>query len=65
MIRSRINNALQVGDGCGLALIGGPCVIESEEFTLRMADGIREVCDRLGVPADLQVVFRQGQPDLH
>ena len=33
-----------------LTLIGGPCVIESEAFTLRMAAGIREVCDRLGIP---------------
>ena len=50
MIRSQITDTLQVGDGCPLALIGGPCVIESEAFTLKMAAGIREVCDRLGIP---------------
>lgn len=50
MIRSQITGTLHVGDDCPLALIGGPCVIESEAFTLRMADGIREVCERLGIP---------------
>ena len=50
MIRSQITDTLHVGDDCPLALIGGPCVIESEDFTLRMAEGIREVGERLGIP---------------
>ncbi|MGL4617450.1 MAG: 3-deoxy-8-phosphooctulonate synthase, partial [Chroococcidiopsis sp.] len=32
-----------------LTLIGGPCVIESGDFTLKMAEEIAKVCDRLGV----------------
>jgi 2-dehydro-3-deoxyphosphooctonate aldolase (KDO 8-P synthase) len=32
-----------------LTLIGGPCVIESEDFTLKMAEEIYKVCDRLGI----------------
>lgn len=49
MIRTQITNNLAVGDGCPLTLLGGPCVIESEDFTLKMAEGIKQVCDRLGV----------------
>jgi 2-dehydro-3-deoxyphosphooctonate aldolase (KDO 8-P synthase) len=50
MIRTHITDALSIGDGCPLTLIGGPCVIESEDFTLKMAEEIRKVCDRLHVP---------------
>ena len=39
-----------IGEGCPLALIGGPCVIESEAFTVKKAEGIRQVCDRLHIP---------------
>lgn len=41
---------LRVGPGEPLVLIGGPCVIESEAFTLEMANKIREITDALGVP---------------
>jgi 2-dehydro-3-deoxyphosphooctonate aldolase (KDO 8-P synthase) len=50
MTRTQITETLSIGDGCPLTLIAGPCVIESEEFTLRMAAEIRKVCDRLNVP---------------
>lgn len=49
MIQTQITNTLSIGDGCPLALIGGPCVIESEDFTLKMAEQIAQVCDRLGI----------------
>lgn len=49
MIQTQITNTLAIGDGCPLALIGGPCVIESEDFTLRMAEQISKVCYRLGI----------------
>jgi 2-dehydro-3-deoxyphosphooctonate aldolase (KDO 8-P synthase) len=49
MIRTQITDNLAIGDGCPLTLIGGPCVIESEDFTLKMAEQIRKVCDRLGI----------------
>lgn len=49
MVRTQITDSLAVGDRCPLTLFGGPCVIESEEFTLKMAAEIRKVCDRLGV----------------
>ncbi len=41
--------AVEVG-GEKLFLIGGPCVIESEEHARRMARAIREITGRLGVP---------------
>ncbi|AFY68389.1 2-dehydro-3-deoxyphosphooctonate aldolase [Thalassoporum mexicanum PCC 7367] len=49
-IQTQITDTLLIGDGCPLALISGPCVIESADFTLKMADEINKVCDRLGVP---------------
>lgn len=50
MITAQITDTLSIGDGSPLVLIGGPCVIESEEFTLKMAAEIRTVCDRLNIP---------------
>ena len=50
MVQVNITDKLVVGDGQPLMLIGGPCVIESEDFTLKMAEAILRVCDRLGVP---------------
>lgn len=49
MVRTQITDQLAVGDQCPLTLFGGPCVIESEEFSLKMATEIKQVCDRLGV----------------
>ena len=42
--------AIVVGDGSPLALIGGPCVIESQEHTLRMAEAVKGICDGLHLP---------------
>ncbi len=50
MTQAQITDTIQIGDRCPLALIGGPCVIESEDFTLKMADEIKQVCDRLSIP---------------
>lgn len=41
---------VEIGGGAPLALLGGPCAIESEEFTLEMAYGIRDICARLQMP---------------
>ena len=32
-----------------LVLLGGPCAIESEDITLRIAEGVAEICSRVGV----------------
>jgi 2-dehydro-3-deoxyphosphooctonate aldolase (KDO 8-P synthase) len=49
MIQTQVTETLTIGTGCPLTLIGGPCVIEGEDFTLKMAEGIAQVCDRLGI----------------
>ncbi len=49
MTRTQITDTLWIGDRCPLTLIGGPCVIESEDFTLKMAQEIHKVCDRLKI----------------
>ncbi len=41
---------IPIGQGHPLVLIAGPCVIESEEFTLRMARRLREAAAAAGVP---------------
>jgi 2-dehydro-3-deoxyphosphooctonate aldolase (KDO 8-P synthase) len=50
MIQTQITETLKAGDGSPLVLIAGPCVIESEDFTLKMAEQIRKITDRLGIP---------------
>src|SRR5438477_4379690 len=50
MVHTRITDILSIGEGCPLALIGGPCVIESEDFTLQMAEAIASICHRLAMP---------------
>lgn len=49
MVQAKITDSLTIGDGHPLTLIGGPCVIESADFALKMAAEIRQICDRLGV----------------
>ncbi len=48
--RVRITDGLEIGGGAPLALIAGPCVIESQEHALKMARAIRDITRRLGVP---------------
>ena len=49
MIQTKITDSLFIGDDCKLTLLGGPCVIESEDFTLKMAEEIYKVCERLNI----------------
>jgi len=42
-----------------LALIAGPCVIESEELTLRTAEAIRRIAEKLGVPFVFKSSYRK------
>jgi 2-dehydro-3-deoxyphosphooctonate aldolase (KDO 8-P synthase) len=41
---------VRVGAGERLALIAGPCVIEGEDFTLRVAERIQAACRGVGIP---------------
>lgn len=56
MTQARITNTLSVGDRQPLTLIGGPCVIETADFTLKMAEEISKICDRL----DISFIFKSS-----
>jgi 2-dehydro-3-deoxyphosphooctonate aldolase (KDO 8-P synthase) len=43
-------NKVSIGARLPLAFIGGPCAIESRDHAFMMADQIKKICDRLGVP---------------
>jgi len=47
----KINNKIKIGGSNPLFLIGGPCVIESQEHTFLMAKEIKKICE------DLQISF--------
>jgi 2-dehydro-3-deoxyphosphooctonate aldolase (KDO 8-P synthase) len=46
-----------VGGDAALLWIAGPCVIESRDFTLRVADELRKLADRLAVPLVFKASF--------
>ena len=52
----------EVGGGAPLLWICGPCVIESRDHTLRIAETLRGLAETLAPAAGLQGVVRQGQP---
>ena len=42
--------AIKVGAGNPLALIAGPCVIETEDLVLKTAESIKKITERLFIP---------------
>lgn len=53
----QINEDIRLGGTNPLFLIGGPCVLESEEHALKMAEGIKGICDNLGMPFVFKASF--------
>jgi 2-dehydro-3-deoxyphosphooctonate aldolase (KDO 8-P synthase) len=47
----------EVGLGRPMFLIAGPCVIESRELVMRMAERLRGICERLGLPLIFKASF--------
>jgi 2-dehydro-3-deoxyphosphooctonate aldolase (KDO 8-P synthase) len=47
--RVEVTPDVAIGDGAPLALIAGPCVLESHELSLEVATECRRLCERLGV----------------
>ncbi|MBN1826366.1 MAG: 3-deoxy-8-phosphooctulonate synthase [Candidatus Eisenbacteria bacterium] len=47
------------GEPGSLCLIAGPCVIESSDITLRTAERIRDVAERLGMPFVFKSSYRK------
>ena len=45
-----INSSLAIGTGKPLALIAGPCVIESEKLAFDTAETVAEICRSLDIP---------------
>ncbi len=45
-----ITDTLSVGGDSKLALIAGPCVIESEELVLKTAERLKEITQRIDIP---------------
>jgi len=50
MTRELAVGSVKIGGGRPLALIAGPCVIESEDATLRHAERLMAICNGLGMP---------------
>jgi 2-dehydro-3-deoxyphosphooctonate aldolase (KDO 8-P synthase) len=56
--------SVRVGDG-SLALIAGPCVIESLELCQQVASTLRELCARLGMPYIFKASFDKANRTSH
>lgn len=41
---------IKIGDGQPLALIAGPCVLEDMDVALFVADKVKSICEKLGIP---------------
>lgn len=52
-----INDSVVFGQGNPLVLIGGPCVIESEEVIRETVAGLKEITTRLGMPYVFKASF--------
>lgn len=48
---------ITVGPGHPLAVIAGPCVIESESHTMRLAESLIDICSAHGVPLVFKASF--------
>jgi len=50
-------STIRIGRGAPLVLIAGPCVIESADHTLELADAIRCICKNLNLPLVFKASF--------
>jgi len=55
--RIKITDQLTIGGDSPFLIIAGPCVIESEEHTLRLAASIKAVADELSIPIVFKASF--------
>jgi 2-dehydro-3-deoxyphosphooctonate aldolase (KDO 8-P synthase) len=57
---------IAVGNGQPLLLIGGPCVLESEDLARRVAEAMQEICFRLGLSYIFKASFdKANRTSLH
>ena len=53
-------NDIIIGDGNPFALIAGPCVVESEQLTLKTAEEIKKVTSKLDIPFIFKSSFKKA-----
>jgi 2-dehydro-3-deoxyphosphooctonate aldolase (KDO 8-P synthase) len=56
MSLAKVGN-IEIGDGHGLVLIAGPCVIESEDLCLEVGTRVLEITNKLGIPYIFKASF--------
>ena len=56
MVLAKAGN-VEFGDGRGLVLLAGPCVIESEDLCLEVGTRAKSICDELGIPYIFKASF--------
>lgn len=56
MSLARVGN-IEIGEGRGLALIAGPCVIESEDLCMEVGTKVLEITRKLGIPYIFKASF--------
>jgi 2-dehydro-3-deoxyphosphooctonate aldolase (KDO 8-P synthase) len=56
-LRTAVVEHITIGSGHPLAIIAGPCVIESRDHTLRMADALSTASRRLDIPLIFKASF--------
>lgn len=54
-----------IGEGEPLALISGPCVIESEELTLRIAEQLKQIVEKRGLNLIFKASFDKANRSSH
>lgn len=52
-----VSKEISIGGFQGFFLIGGPCVIESEEHAFKLAAEIKKICDKANVPYIFKASF--------
>ena len=55
----------EVGDQQPFFLISGPCVVESEKLTLEIAESLKEITDRLGIPYIFKASYDKANRSSH
>ena len=54
-----------VGEHQPFFLISGPCVVESEKLTLEIAESLKEITDRLGIPYIFKASYDKANRSSH
>lgn len=53
-------NNIKIGDNLPLVLIAGPCVVENEEITFRVAEEVQNICMKLHMPFIFKSSFKKA-----